>query len=144
MIHITESYMRMMHLQIHPIYNIYQTLPRSCLRPESRVVLVSHYICFPHFHFSRVMGLIPHISSYISNLLPHVLNYGWNLPDKALSYISLPPSSHLVPRGFIIPREDHLAVGKPCPAARGPALIFIRNAFWKKEIMDKREKRWAE
>lgn len=93
---------------------------------------------------SQVMGLIPHVSSYISNLLPWVLNYGWNLPDKAQSYISLPPSSHLDPSGFIILCEDHLAVSKPCPATWELTLIFIRKAFWREEVQGKRENRWAE
>lgn len=81
------------------------------------------------------MGLIPHVSFYISNLLLRVLNYGWNLPDMALSYISLPPSSHLDPSGFIILCEDHLVVSKPCPTTWKSALIFISEGFWRAEIL---------
>lgn len=81
------------------------------------------------------MGLIPHVSFYISNLLLRVLNYGWNLPDMALSYISLPPSSHLDPSSFIILCEDHLVVSKPCPTTWKSALIFISEGFWRAEIL---------
>lgn len=54
------------------------------------------------------------------------------------SYISLLPSSHLDPSGFIILCEDHLAVSKPCPNTWEPTLIFIRQAFWKGETPGKR------
>lgn len=95
----------------------------------SRGLTLSLHFLSPFPHLSQVMRLLPHVFSYISNLLPRVLNYGWNLPDKAQSYISLPLSSHLDPRGFIIPCEDHLAVSKPCPTTWELQLIFIREAF---------------
>lgn len=47
----------------------------------------------------------------------------------ALSYISLLPSSHLDPSGFIILCEDHLAVSKPCPTTWELTLIFIGKGF---------------
>lgn len=92
------------------------------------------------------MGLIPHVSFYISNLLPRVLNYGWNLPDKAACYINLPPSSHLDPSGFIILCEDHLAVSKPSPDTWVMILIFIREGLfggwrWRRRRKRRQKKR---
>lgn len=114
---------------------------QNCLCTKSPAGLLSLHSPPPFPRLSQVMGLIPHVSSYISNLLPRVLNYGWNLPDKAQSYISLPLSSHLDPSGFIILCEDHLAVSKPCPATWELTLIFIRKAFLER---GERQNRWAE
>lgn len=117
-----------------------QNLAVCALNLSSCGLTLSLHLLPPFPRLSQVMGLIPHVSSYISNLFPRVLNYGWYLPDKAPSYISLPPSSHLDPSGFIILCEDHLAVSKPCPATWELTLIFIRKAFWREEITgEKRE-----